>query len=250
MNWMKKVSVTMLVFALVLSFGFSSIVSATVPEVKLYDASYYVSGSHSARSFSGQIEVENLGYSKVVTVHYTPDGGTTWKTLNASYSHASGVNHEIWDFSTYAHDYSLETPRLGNVVSFYIEYEVNGQTYWDTNGGSNYTVSTITSHFALGVPAVISWYRGLYSTGFSGDIVLKNLAYAKSVNIIYTTDNWTTTQTLSASYDSSIGNNLELWKFNTSVSPSVTQISFYISYTVGGITYYDNNFNSNYTVIK
>lgn len=241
MSWKKKTVSVMLGLVLVLSFGFSSIVSATPPEVQLYDASYTITGPHGSSTFRGQIEVENLGFAKQVIVHYTTNGGTTWNTLNASYSKSIGSNREIWSFTT-SMQYSLQ---------FAVEYKVNGQSYWDNNGGSNYSLSFPNTNFALGVPNVINW-TNIFLTGgtFSGDIVLKNLAYAKTVNVVYSTDNWVTTQTLSASYDSSLGNNLELWKFNTVMGPTINQIKYYISYSVSGNTYYDNNFGSNYTINK
>ena len=87
------------------------------------------------------IDVQNLAYSKSVTVVYTTDGWATSHEAAAQY--VSGY--------TYAYSYILSPnakgverwqahiPAIsGNVLLFYVRYEVNGQTYWDSNFGYNY----------------------------------------------------------------------------------------------------------------
>lgn len=112
------------------------------------------SGStHRLSFFEGEIYVNNLSYHKIVGVHWSPDGGQTWRDTNASYSGklvAYGIpptpgstscqnNIEIWKFKTPEIDAS-ETPFQFAV--FYKKRNNNNNdttaTYWDNNFEQNY----------------------------------------------------------------------------------------------------------------
>ncbi|MFP2928731.1 endonuclease [Pyxidicoccus sp. 3LG] len=87
------------------------------------------------------IDVKNLAYTKNVTVVYTTDNWATSHEAPAGF--VSGY--------TYAYSY-IQSPNVKNVerwvahvpgitgttLQFYVRYEVNGQTYWDSNFGHNY----------------------------------------------------------------------------------------------------------------
>ena len=102
----------------------------TVP-VKLYYAKL-VQGTYGI-STTGYIAIKNIAYQKDVTVHYSIDNGITQQTATASYLRTNTDGYEVWSFNIpeVAGQFYTEN-------SFYIQYNVNGQTYYDNNGGNNY----------------------------------------------------------------------------------------------------------------
>ncbi|KAI8612203.1 hypothetical protein BC830DRAFT_1042718, partial [Chytriomyces sp. MP71] len=92
-----------------------------------------VSYSYTNNVLMGQIEIQNIAFSKLVSVFYANSSG--WSADNviaASYSRGlpQFTGYELWIFSA-------------NVTAdaFYVEYQVSGQTFYDNNGGENYTLS-------------------------------------------------------------------------------------------------------------
>ena len=97
--------------------------------------SYTFDGS----TLSGSMTVRNLAYNKVVSVIYANNAQTWGNTCRASYtSGPDSSNNEVWSFKC----------PIGSqgIKQFYAEYKVNGQTYYDSNGGygSNYQVDSKT----------------------------------------------------------------------------------------------------------
>ncbi|KAI9285590.1 glucoamylase 1 [Umbelopsis sp. AD052] len=91
--------------------------------------------------FSGQIYVQNIAYSKVVTVIWA-DSSNNWSgysTPASFYQSISGTSYEYWNFTT--------TIGSSGISQFYIQYQVNGNTYYDNNNGygSNYPVTATTA---------------------------------------------------------------------------------------------------------
>lgn len=209
----------------------------------------------------GFIEVNNLAYDKTVTVVYARAssyealyyGEPTWQETEATY-HANTINNrEAWKFET-------ETVNTGyrgySYYRFAIKYEVNGQTYWDNNNGQDYwmysgKVSDPYPYNALGSAGVALNGSNTYSSNrLTCSLMVKNLAYNKDVKVRYTTDNWATYSDVSASYQRTAGpDGIEYWTAQTPYIASGTTVEYAISYTVNGVTYWDNNFNSNYSAI-
>ncbi|MOA00074.1 putative phosphatase regulatory subunit [compost metagenome] len=129
---------------------------------------------------------------------------------------------------------------------------VNGNTYWDNNGGSNYyneRSNNSLSSIILGKANVLRAYDDLLNDTFSGGVYVKNITPTKTVKIVYTTDNWATTNEGYATYTAMANNfnSAEIWTFNFSVT-GATEVKYAISYSTGGSTYWDNNYGNNYTV--
>jgi hypothetical protein len=60
----------------------------------------------------------------------------TWQDLPLTYSSSIDANTDMWELN-YCYVATVPSSQaLGN--QFAIKYVVNGQTYWDNNGGSNY----------------------------------------------------------------------------------------------------------------
>ena len=79
-----------------------------------------------------RVAVKNLAYNKVVRVRYTLDNWKTYNDVDLTYETAiSGTNNEYWSTT-------LNVPMFTDDFEFCVYYQVNGQTYWDNNFGSNY----------------------------------------------------------------------------------------------------------------
>lgn len=209
-------------------------------------------------SASGYVEVKNIAYSKSVTIHYSDNGGTTWKDVQASYHKPTNSGYEAWKFTL---PEVKVTHGSTAVFQFAIKYQVNGQTYWDNNSGDNYSVNygygtTMPTKMAFGSGKLALQTASAYQCAaeFYGNIQLVNLGYQKDVKVRYTTDNWATYQEAPATYQSSIetpysDQDIEEWTFWVDIGYAATEVKFAISYTVNGKTYWDNNFGANYSVM-
>lgn len=92
---------------------------------------------------------------------------------------------------------------------------------------------------------------GVYWWSFSANIIVENIAYDKSVKLVYSLDNWQTVQTADAQYFCSIENNKEIWELSKSFNYTVNaltyeNIKFAIVYQVNGVEYWDNNNSKDY----
>lgn len=258
---MKK---TLMAAAVLVLAGFSA-TSMAAGEVSLIKAASFSSYYHGFSWEDGRFEaqVANLGYAKQVTAYVKRTSGA-WVDYPLSYLHSSGGNKEVW--AAEFHNESWVTGRkdltdTGDIIEFAIKYTVNGQTYWDNNGTANYKLPHGAGTL-LGAGKNVSVYEFAptlnvgQGTAAYGHVTVRNLSPTKTVNIIYTTNNWATTKTATATYSpywyqgySSTPNpntlGFEEWAFTLDVSTG-TQLQYAVSYTVNGQTYWDNNGGANY----
>ncbi|CAH1204343.1 hypothetical protein PAECIP111893_02228 [Paenibacillus plantiphilus] len=216
-----------------------------------------MSGYFGGLFFGGGIEVDNLDYTKQVKVVWRVNSGS-WTETSASYVRATTNNHELWSFYSDIEE-SYEDLSSG-YLEFKVKYIVNGITYWDTNGGSNYKLSfgSAAPSFAIGNPPVkVNFNEVPYSSTYFDTtanvahfgVFVKNLGFTKTVKVRYSTDNWATYTEASLAYDATVSNSgstLESWKASVPVSSTVNNIKYSISYTVNGVTYWDNDLGLNY----
>lgn len=206
-------------------------------------------------NYSGRFEavVANLGYQKQVYIHIKQKNGT-WTDLPLSYNRPASAGKEVW-LATY---YGLPTDAAS--LEFAVKYQVNGQTFWDNNNNANYKAESISGTQLVGTPVYAGEDRRNFDSNFlRGAVSLKNLGFAKQVNVIYSTNNWATTQTAAATFSSDYWSGLSItnpnaygfeeWTFALDVG-TATQVAYAISYTVNGQTYWDNNFGHNYTLTR
>lgn len=252
MQAVKKTGTFFLVFALFLSLGFSAsfsdVANAYDPNVQLtYAHTKTIPGSpNNISRLSGGVEVTNLSPTKQVKVVYTTGNGI-WQEQSASYVTSVGGGYEAWNFD-------IDAP-LNTTFEFAIKYEVNGQTYWDNNNGSNYKVGGASQPDKILSKAALKLYESSYYSNRSGvfiggKVYLKNIDPTKTVNIVYSYDNWATVLNASASYNSFVpnsGNAFEIWNFDFAATGQ--PVKFAISYTVNGVTYWDNNNGQNYSLV-
>lgn len=254
---MKKTISLLLALIMIAVIGVTAIPAASAASnpVELIFARGDVYGGGAFQAYAsiyGNIEIENIAYSKNVTVHYSLDG-TTWKDVSASYYKSTANNKEIWSFSIQDTGYSTTSD-----CTFAIKYDVDGITYWDNNNGQNYKLKvwlwSFGENFAMGNAGVKvdsgSNYAPFVSSDnvFSGSVVVKNLAHQKKVSVRYTTDSWSSFKEIPASYESTMSNGLEIWNFNTTLPADWSKLEYAVSYSVNGLTYWDNNFGLNYVI--
>ncbi|MNN29041.1 putative phosphatase regulatory subunit [compost metagenome] len=93
--------------------------------------------SLSQNTFAGGVFVKNLDYTKTVKIVYSTDNWNTTKEGYATYYGPANSDSSVqeWHFSFNNIDSGVSQ------IKYAISYTVNGQTYWDNNYGSNYTVN-------------------------------------------------------------------------------------------------------------
>jgi len=144
---------------------------------------------------------------------------------------------------------------------FAVEYEALGNAYWDKNADYNYNLDIGAATGEGGPPSIVlglpNLLGGIAQADSSGNLtlrpVVKNIAYEKQVGIVYTIDGWQTFQNAFGHWVQSYTPastphqlNTEQWEIVAPVGVGATgQYAFF--YTVGGATYWDNNFGLNYS---
>jgi len=121
-------TITSFVFDFTKASAATDEVALSSTNTKMIDAA----GGLTVYKLTAKIKVKNLAYDKKVTLHYYDSYGLSkWTETEATYKYSLDDGYEIWEVSAvYAGDY----------LQFAIEYEVNGQTYWDNNNQKDYFV--------------------------------------------------------------------------------------------------------------
>lgn len=203
-----------------------------------------VSGCFATPFFEAVLDVQNLAYTKNIGVRYLNDSGT-WINQAAEYSQSVTGNRELWRVR-------LSSPP--STYAFY--YTVNGVTYWDNNGGKNYAAALYKYDGILGTLPVGEprgfWQESSSNTAGSGaitgDVLVKNLGFTKQVKVVYTLDNWATTQETFAVFAATLPSGFEAWTFNlpSSKTPDFAKVQMAFQYTWATGSAWDNNYGSNY----
>lgn len=105
----------------------------------------------------------------------------------------------------------------------------------------------------------------LYDLGdkleLNGVANIKNLAYEKKVQIVYSTDQWRSVKVADArfekyysygytSVESPNDQGIENWTFRVTIPERIQSVEFAVVYSVNGQEFWDNNFGQNYLVQK
>jgi hypothetical protein len=180
------------------------------------------------------------------------------------YSFTTSAGTEIWKGTCRKSVRTFISPSpnaYGEQVA--VKYVVNGQTYWDNNNNNNYFIvnsnrQDYSSFLYLNQDFNIFLSEStLYTSNDQSYLTiatdLRNIAYAKEVKIVYTTNNWATTNTRLLVFSTNDNNNataaFERWITSFSI-PRTNKVVYALSYKVNGQTYWDNNFGANYTLLS
>lgn len=252
----------LLVLASVMSLASLSVVAAN--EVQLLRAHSTVSSRYgmSVQQPRFDVLVANLSYAKQVYVHLKKFDGT-WVDVPLAFNRPADNGREVWSGAYMNSDQNGLTFKTWD-LEYSIKYLVNGQTYWDNNGGKNYVLARDSGNFLKsGINAFYGDYQPsvrAYGTQFSGSVTVRNIAYSKQIKVIYSTDGWLTTKTAFATfnpwiwagaYSSATNPNqygFEEWNYTLEVG-NANQVEYAIAYITNGQTYWDNNFGRNYKTV-
>jgi hypothetical protein len=204
------------------------------------------------------IEVENIAYEKRVVVRWL---NVECVDTEATYVRSSGGNTEIWRAVSPTHScWSTEGPGTES-IKFAIRYDVAGETYWDNNGGWDYSCAfwnrdslVLGPNLLLKSAVVVEGTGGEY---LQGEIFIRNLDYAKRVDVIYTTDRWVHVQKAAASFregaNAQLGHPNEVWIFSAPLGRQKdfsVEVRFALRYEVDGKVYWDDNVGLDYVLTK
>jgi hypothetical protein len=208
------------------------------------------SGTGSFTYFTNfRVLVENLAFTKLVGIWGHDQLSGNWSFFPCSFSHSVPNNSEIWQ--SHVPDIQID--------QFDVVYQVSGNTFWDNNAGFNYRLDTSAAHTdgigsAVVAPNVLAVASSVDPSGnLSVQVLVKNLAFAKQVAIVYSVDNWATFHNVFGNFQQlfpppTMPHQIqpELWSVSASLSPGASG-QFAVFYIVSGTTFWDNNFGGNYT---
>ncbi|GAA4276876.1 carbohydrate-binding protein [Aquimarina mytili] len=226
--------------------------------------SYYRGFNTWTRKFT--VRVSNLAYDKQVSIYHEKVDGT-WEEIPLSYAYSLDNQNEIW-IGEYRYTGYTEAKIYDD--EFVVKYDVDGNTYWDNNNGSNYSIQEkeVGSFFAqadLNI-SVDADYDSLYpvygSSGNKFSVIadVRNITSDKQVEVAYTTDGWQTIQYLPLSFTprwysgyqyvliSPNQFNIERWTGSVILDASINSVEYAVVYKVNGQEYWDNNYGRNFTV--
>lgn len=225
--------------------------------VRSYEATIGRSGEK-LQQVQFDILVEDLAFQKEVSVHERGASGQ-WHDIRAEYVRSVNNNRELWRAEAQFPENDIHD------LGFAIRYEVNGNTYWDNNYQRDYFLgsndnSYLSDRFSVFVTEqAVVWETPEGSIRSRYHVALRNIAFDKKVEVVYTTDGWQTIKTVAASYlypheiysNAEVENpnvfGIEVWAFEIEFQADET-VEFAVSYTVSDATFWDNNFGLNYTL--
>lgn len=212
-------------------------------------------------------EVAKSAYPRKVFVqHKMADG--TWQDFPMKYMRPAAATYDIWYLEDGYSGTGGTSSHQDYADEFVLRYEVNGKTYYDNNNSLNYHVGLCDGMYlrdGLYVSAeTFHSYLVKYSTAtyanFYVEADVKNLAYSKEVKVVYSTDNWQTSNSVPLSFiqhyavsdfvvipNPNIFNN-EKWSVYLNLPGNARYVDYAISYKVNGTEYWDNNYGKNYRI--
>jgi len=186
--------------------------------------------------------VQNIAFAKQVAIRGRTPGSPTFADRGAVFQESLPDGREIWNLKT-----------GDEMIEFVAKYAVSGTTFFDNNGGANYTQPQVFDEFdgLLGrVPQVVHATSGFSDpTHISVTAALKNLAFVKQVGIVFTTNNWATSSVAFGGFSNMLKSGNEAWTVTTPVG-TAKRVDFAIFYRVSGQEFWDNNFWRNYTLVR
>jgi hypothetical protein len=232
--------------------------------IRLLSAMPYYNKENEKEYTHIQVHVKNTGdsLSRRVIIHYKEDSVWMDKSLKL-----------IRSFR----DHSLYTGSINkSLLEFAVKYETDEGIFWDNNNNINYKIGlTLMDNYEPGtvggnisllnaktlVQVFQKYGHILPYYGIEGAIYVKNISSKKQVGFRITYDNWHSWQNLEAYYDKTLAVNgtpslIEVWRvFPKYISigdngKANFLISAYFIDEESHITYWDNNFENNYLLLR
>ncbi|GAA4273890.1 hypothetical protein U6A24_01880 [Aquimarina gracilis] len=240
--------------------------SEPVSLVKAWTASGSYRGYTSySRKFT--VKVADLDFDKSVSIFHEKIDGS-WEEIPLSYSFDIDDQNEVW---TGAYNHGGYGVSRIYADQFVVKYEVSGNTYWDNNNGTNYSISNNEGYFLADANANVSvdtdydslFYVPYYDqNSLNVTVDVRNLAPNKEVGVVYTTDGWQTQGYFTLDFRRYWYNGpsfyiqspnefgIERWSGTTRIDKSANNVEYVVVYKVNGQEYWDNNYGKNFTVSK
>jgi hypothetical protein len=234
--------------------------NAQAESVEFYSGFFGTHSRYGCTQKSGQFSIltSAFGHDKSVYVRLQERDGT-WTDLPAVYAETLPDGREFWRTSVTYGEGACPTARTAPTTFRFAVKVVpaSGATLWDNNGGANFSAPAASGDYLPRIN-ILSWSASIYNGHLSVAAAVKNLAFAKQVDVVYTNNGWqsvsygaltfTSSYTLGyGSYLSPNANGIEHFRGQVQVS-GATCLQYAIRYVVNGQTYWDNNFGRNYQV--
>jgi hypothetical protein len=203
-------------------------------------------------------KVKNIAFAKNVAIHYAQPNGAWVERPLAWQNNFS--NYDLFGLT----DNSFIT------TEFVIRYTVNGETFWDNNGGANYRIdsgrpNTVGGNVILNKATARRGSQAgggfVFTTSWvEGEIFVKNLSFQKHVGIRLSANGGASFHDTNASFSGNVPvavglSQVEIWKFKTpelNLDQSTPNFKFAIFYNNldNGEWFWDNSFGQDYTLSK
>jgi hypothetical protein len=202
--------------------------------------------------------VKNIAFAKQVAIHYAQSDGV-WAGRPLA-----------WQKSFTSYDLFALTDNSFVTTEFVIRYTVNGETFWDNNGGANYHIdsgrpNTVGGNVILNKAIARRGSQAgggfVFTTSWvEGEIFVRNLSVQKQVGIRLSTNGGASFHDTNASFSDNVSvavglSQVEIWKFKTpelNLNQSSAEFRFAVFYDNldSGQWFWDNNFGQDYTLSK
>jgi maltose 6'-phosphate phosphatase len=203
--------------------------------------------------------IENTALHKLVEVHWVGED-RVWHILGAQYQGPNGGNGEIW--RAQATFNASEDASLPGDIKFALKCCVTGQTYWDNNKSSNYSLAADSGVLLeQSVHLLHVDFNPILQDGqrnYPIMVAARQSLQPKRVFIHWTTNNWRSTQVTPCFFNRL---HWDRWcrsaarnpnRYDTSIWSNQIKIddAYRVQYAIGcetpSGTIWDNNFGHNY----
>lgn len=212
------------------------------PMIRLVYADTANTGCSSCLVARGFIELRNVHPTKQVTVVYSPNGGPFVESA-ASFVGMIDAGREIWGFTV---------PATGH-VRFALRYRVAGNEHWDNNNGRDYEVDgpLLTPAVGEGRDIALNWASVASLDAGEVDLYffVRDRAFQKQVQVVYSSDDWATTQTAPAHYVGTYGG-MQRWQVSAPFRKDAGRLSLALVERQAGGEQWDNNYGRNFSCVR
>ncbi|MDE1460474.1 hypothetical protein [Spartinivicinus poritis] len=268
---MKHLPLKCIICFITLLFSSLSFAGQPVKLVKAMSSGYSFYGTRSEHQFF-EILVERNLKAETVWLRLINNEGE-WQDLPAKKIAVIDGHLERWQLSyqscmrgTVRCSSNYQQPSI-NFIKFAVYANTATGQYWDNNKSKDYWLAKGAGWFLaedVNVAVNNTFSGSLYKEqkSFYPQVLVRNIAHAKQVQVIYSFDSWLTSHTIEAKYQayqiigpkgglvknpSKYG--VESWGGSIPVAKE-NQLAYFVRYKVDGHWYTDNNLGQNYRVTR